>query len=76
MALICSRKIKHMLTDQIKTVMRFWFNATRYNAQMMPIKVTLCDVNCRRCVRALLKQAEGRVKFNFATECIDIAAIL
>ena len=69
-------KIKHVSTDQINTTLLFWFEATWYNKQIMPIKVILCDVIWCHCVTALHKQAEGQVKFDFTTNCIDTAAIL
>ena len=39
--IILPRKIKHITTDQIKTVLRFWFNATRCSAQMTSKKVNV-----------------------------------
>ena len=41
MTFICLSTQKHLTADQIKTVLRFWFKAVRYNAPMTSIKVML-----------------------------------
>ena len=75
MTLIWSRKTKHISTDQIKIVLRFWFKATRCSALMTSTKVTFYDVSWRQCYGALRKESEGLENLNFTKECIDTAAI-
>ena len=75
MTFIWSRKIKHITADQIKTVLRFWFNATRCSELMTSTKVIFYEVTWRHCYVALRKETEGLEKMNFTKECIVIAAI-
>ena len=55
MTFIWSRKVKHISADQIKTVLRFWFNATQCSAQMASTKSKFYDVSWRDCYGALRK---------------------
>ena len=64
-----SINIKHISTHQIKTMLRFWFKATRCNTLMTSTKVTFFD--------AILIEhyVKGLEKLNFTKECIVIAVI-
>ena len=70
MLFIWSRKIKHISTDQIKTVLRLWLNATRCSVQMKSTKVTFYGINWRHCYGALRKDTEGwKVEFYKRMHC-------
>ena len=76
MTFIWLKKKKHISTDQIKTVLQFWFNAMRCSMQMMSTKITFYEVSWWYCYWVLRKETEALEKLNFTKECIVIAAIL